>query len=223
MVATSLRSTPTLPGQPPALIVASSRLPVTVRRTAAGLTSVAGSGGLVAVLEPLLRDGSAHWLGWPGDAPHADGRAWDIWMFDDATLDSRLFDNRLFGDSGLDDAAFDDDKIVKSVNGIRMSQIGHGATTQRPANESVAVRTRSLTPTAFANAGISTPSALDRILGRESSQRIADVRKFFLFHEFGANEPDADAFFPTPCDLAPPPDFAFSRQHKLEAVWHVFH
>jgi trehalose 6-phosphate synthase/phosphatase len=75
MVATSLRSRRTLPGEPPALIVASSRLPVTVRRTAAGLTSVAGSGGLVAVLEPLLRDGSARWLGWPGDSPHADGRS----------------------------------------------------------------------------------------------------------------------------------------------------
>ena len=75
MVATSLRSPPTLPGQPPDLIVVSSRLPLTVRRTAAGLTSAAGSGGLVAVLEPLLRDGSARWLGWPGDAPRADGRS----------------------------------------------------------------------------------------------------------------------------------------------------
>jgi len=35
---------------------------------------VPGSGGLVAVLEPLLRDGSARWLGWPGDGA-ADGGA----------------------------------------------------------------------------------------------------------------------------------------------------
>jgi trehalose 6-phosphate synthase/phosphatase len=53
---------------PPDLIVASSRLPLTVRRTPRGWTSAPGSGGLVAVLEPLLRDGDARWLGWAGDS-----------------------------------------------------------------------------------------------------------------------------------------------------------
>jgi trehalose 6-phosphate synthase/phosphatase len=59
---------------PPDLIVASSRLPLTVRRTAAGWASSPGSGGLVAVLEPLLRGGEARWLGWAGDAPDVDDR-----------------------------------------------------------------------------------------------------------------------------------------------------
>src|SRR6266550_4689921 len=63
-----------LRAQRPDLVVASSRLPLTVRRTADGWTVVPGSGGLVAVLEPLLRDGSARWLGWPGDGA-ADGGA----------------------------------------------------------------------------------------------------------------------------------------------------
>src|SRR4051812_10641784 len=57
-----------MPRTPPDLIVASSRLPLTVRRTAAGWTSAPGSGGLVAVLEPLLRHGEARWLGWAGDS-----------------------------------------------------------------------------------------------------------------------------------------------------------
>src|SRR5215210_2705654 len=48
----------TLPDRDLDLIVASSRLPLTARRTAAGWTSAPGSGGLVAVLEPLLRKGS---------------------------------------------------------------------------------------------------------------------------------------------------------------------
>jgi trehalose 6-phosphate synthase/phosphatase len=61
--------------RPPDLVVVSSRLPLTVRRTADGWTAVPGSGGLVAVLEPLLRDGSARWLGWPGDGGVDNGAA----------------------------------------------------------------------------------------------------------------------------------------------------
>jgi trehalose 6-phosphate synthase/phosphatase len=57
---------------PPDLIVASSRLPLTIRHTAAGWTSAPGSGGLVAVLEPLLRDGEARWVGWAGDSAGVD-------------------------------------------------------------------------------------------------------------------------------------------------------
>src|SRR3954470_10258042 len=57
---------------PPDLIVASSRLPLTARHTAAGWMSAPGSGGLVAVLEPLLRDGEARWLGWAGDSAEVD-------------------------------------------------------------------------------------------------------------------------------------------------------
>jgi trehalose 6-phosphate synthase/phosphatase len=64
-----------LGAQPPDLVVVSSRLPLTVRRTADGWTAVPGSGGLVAVLEPLLRDGSARWLGWPGDGGVNDDAA----------------------------------------------------------------------------------------------------------------------------------------------------
>jgi len=54
------------------MLIASSRLPRTARRTAKGWSSTESSGGLVAVLEPLLRNGAARWLGWPGDAGPLD-------------------------------------------------------------------------------------------------------------------------------------------------------
>jgi trehalose 6-phosphate synthase/phosphatase len=50
------------------VLIVSNRLPLTARHTASGWRSERSSGGLVAVMGPLLRDGSARWLGWPGDS-----------------------------------------------------------------------------------------------------------------------------------------------------------
>jgi trehalose 6-phosphate synthase/phosphatase len=49
------------------LLIVSNRLPLTARHTSNGWRAERSSGGLVAVMGPLVQDGSARWLGWAGD------------------------------------------------------------------------------------------------------------------------------------------------------------
>jgi trehalose 6-phosphate synthase/phosphatase len=51
------------------LIVVANRLPVTVRRTGSSWRAVHNPGGLVTALDPVLRERSGLWVGWPGEAP----------------------------------------------------------------------------------------------------------------------------------------------------------
>jgi trehalose 6-phosphate synthase/phosphatase len=53
------------------LLVVSTRLPLTVRRSASSWRAERSSGGLVAALNPLLRGRDSVWLGWPGDGGEA--------------------------------------------------------------------------------------------------------------------------------------------------------
>ncbi len=57
-------------GEPPhsdsPLLVATHRLPFSLRRTERGLERRPGPGGLVAALEPVLGKRGGTWLGWPG-------------------------------------------------------------------------------------------------------------------------------------------------------------
>ena len=48
------------------LIVASNRLPVTVRRSRSELKAERSSGGLVAAMEPAMQRMGGIWIGWPG-------------------------------------------------------------------------------------------------------------------------------------------------------------
>jgi len=48
------------------LVVLSNRLPITLRRARGGLHIEKSSGGLVAALEPAMRQQGGAWVGWPG-------------------------------------------------------------------------------------------------------------------------------------------------------------
>jgi len=48
------------------LIVVSNRLPISVRRGRTGLVADRSTGGLVAALDPALRQVGGNWIGWPG-------------------------------------------------------------------------------------------------------------------------------------------------------------
>lgn len=56
------------------LIVLSNRLPVTVRRRRGKLQVEPSSGGLVAAMEPAMRQRGGVWIGWPGAKIHPDER-----------------------------------------------------------------------------------------------------------------------------------------------------
>ncbi|MBI2078255.1 MAG: trehalose-6-phosphate synthase [Euryarchaeota archaeon] len=57
--------------QRPRLIVASNRLPFSLRRDPDGWQLQESTGGLVAALGPILRERGGVWIGWPGTS-HAD-------------------------------------------------------------------------------------------------------------------------------------------------------
>jgi trehalose 6-phosphate synthase/phosphatase len=48
------------------LLVVSNRLPVTAYRTSGGIEYKRSTGGLIAALEPMLRERGGTWVGWPG-------------------------------------------------------------------------------------------------------------------------------------------------------------
>ena len=48
------------------LVVASNRLPVTLRRSRGGLRAEPSSGGLVAAMAPAMQRNGGSWIGWPG-------------------------------------------------------------------------------------------------------------------------------------------------------------
>lgn len=52
--------------KPERLVVASNRLPVTLRRSRGELTVEPSSGGLVAAMEPAMQQRGGVWIGWPG-------------------------------------------------------------------------------------------------------------------------------------------------------------
>ena len=65
------------PAQPPAsdrpLVVVSNRLPFQVEREGGQTRVTRSPGGLVAALEPVLRQRGGTWVGWTG-VPQEDGR-----------------------------------------------------------------------------------------------------------------------------------------------------
>jgi len=60
-----------MPRKDPTLVTVSNRLPVTLRRGANGTERIRSSGGLVAALDPILRQRHGLWVGWPGRELHA--------------------------------------------------------------------------------------------------------------------------------------------------------
>lgn len=54
------------------LVVLSNRLPVTIRRKSGKLDVVPSVGGLVAAMEPAMRERGGLWIGWPGAKVDAD-------------------------------------------------------------------------------------------------------------------------------------------------------
>jgi trehalose 6-phosphate synthase/phosphatase len=62
------------------LVVVANRLPLTIRRSGSRWLAEPSSGGLVAALEPVLRQRDGIWIGWPGEAPAGDmaGRAEEL-------------------------------------------------------------------------------------------------------------------------------------------------
>lgn len=60
--------------KPGRLIVLSNRLPVTVSRSRGELKLEQSSGGLVAAMEPAMRQRGGVWIGWPGAKVHPDER-----------------------------------------------------------------------------------------------------------------------------------------------------
>jgi trehalose 6-phosphate synthase/phosphatase len=50
------------------LIVVSNRLPLTLQKTEGHWATQRSSGGLASAMNPLLRQGSGIWIGWPGNA-----------------------------------------------------------------------------------------------------------------------------------------------------------
>ncbi len=60
--------------KPGRLIVLSNRLPVTVSRSRGELKLEQSSGGLVAAMEPAMRERGGVWIGWPGAKLHPGER-----------------------------------------------------------------------------------------------------------------------------------------------------
>lgn len=66
------------------LIVASNRLPVTVKRSQGRLRAERSSGGLVAAMEPAMQKQGGIWIGWPGiqlkpdESLEVEGAAFDM-------------------------------------------------------------------------------------------------------------------------------------------------
>ncbi|MEM9177442.1 MAG: bifunctional alpha,alpha-trehalose-phosphate synthase (UDP-forming)/trehalose-phosphatase [Myxococcota bacterium] len=66
------------------LIVASNRLPVTVKRNRGELKAERSTGGLVAAMEPAMQKQGGTWIGWPGiqlkpgESLHVEGAAFEM-------------------------------------------------------------------------------------------------------------------------------------------------
>ena len=54
------------------LVTLSNRIPVTVKRSAGQLVAERSSGGLVAAMDPAMRERGGVWVGWPGIQLHED-------------------------------------------------------------------------------------------------------------------------------------------------------
>lgn len=54
------------------LIVVSNRLPLTLRKSDEGWTTVRSSGGLASAMNPLLQRNGGDWIGWAGDSDEED-------------------------------------------------------------------------------------------------------------------------------------------------------